>query len=115
TGADDDGVRRLLPRAARQCRLGLHFGVYLAVCGPTYETPAEIRAFGRLGADAVGMSTVPEAIVARQCGLRVAGLSCITNLAAGLGKTALSHTEVLETAEGVKTLAAELLKTFCTL
>src|SRR5207244_6775092 len=108
TGADDDGVRRLLPRAARQCRLGLHFGVYLAVCGPSYETPAEIRAFARLGADAVGMSTVPETIVARQCGLNVAALSCITNLAAGRGPKTLSHAEVLETAEKVKTLAAQL-------
>ncbi len=57
--------------------------MYLAVCGPSYETPAEIRAFARLGADAVGMSTVPEVIVARQCGLKVAAVSCITNLAAG--------------------------------
>src|ERR1051325_2461542 len=73
----DPGLRRLLHRAGRQCRLKLRSGVYLAVSGPSYETPAEIRAFARLGADAVGMSTVPEAIVARQCGLRVAGLSCI--------------------------------------
>src|SRR5207244_7430061 len=110
TGADDDGVRRLLPRAARQCRLGLHFGVYLAVSGPSYETPAEIRAFARLGADAVGMSTVPEAIVARQCGMRVAGLSCITNLAAGRSKEKLSHKEVLETGEAAKPVAARLLE-----
>ena len=84
----------------------LQAGVYLAVCGPSYETPAEIRAFARLGADAVGMSTVPEAIVARQCGLRVAGVSCITNLAAGRSRGALSHAEVLETAERVKNVAA---------
>jgi len=115
TRAYDDGLRRLLQRAARQCRLGLHFGVYLAVCGPTYETPAEIRAFARLGADAVGMSTVPEAIVARQCGLRVAGLSCITNLAAGRSKAQLSHAEVLETAQRVKNSAAQLLKKFANL
>ena len=70
---------------------------------------------GRLGADAVGMSTVPEAIAARQCGMRVAGLSCITNLAAGLGGGNLSHTEVLETAERVKNLAAQLLKNFAKL
>ena len=85
-------------------------GVYAAVPGPSYETPAEIRAFARLGADAVGMSTVPETIVARQCGLNVAGISCITNLAAGRSKQVLSHAEVLRTAEQVKTLAAQMLK-----
>jgi purine-nucleoside phosphorylase len=111
----DDGLRRLLRRAAGHCRLALRAGVYLAVSGPTYETPAEIRAFARLGADAVGMSTVPEAIVARQCGLRVAGLSCITNLAAGRSKAQLSHAEVLETAERVKHSAARLLVHFAQL
>jgi purine-nucleoside phosphorylase len=85
------------------------------VSGPSYETPAEIRAFARLGASAVGMSTVPEAIVARQCGLRVAAVSCITNLAAGISRDNLSHAEVLETAEKVKTLAAKLLKNFAEL
>ena len=80
-----------------------------------YETPAEIRAFARLGADAVGMSTVPEAIAARQCGLNVAGISCITNLAAGIGKEKLSHAEVLETAERVKKSGAALLKHFAKL
>jgi purine-nucleoside phosphorylase len=111
----DLGLRRLLQRAGRACGTGLHSGVYLAVSGPSYETPAEIRAFAKLGADAVGMSTVPEAIVARQCGLRVAGISCITNLAAGRGKGPLSHTEVLETAERVKIVAAQLLKNFAKL
>ena len=81
----DAGLARLLHKAAKDCKLKLHSGVYLAVSGPSYETPAEIEAFARLGADAVGMSTVPEAIVARQCGLKVAGVSCITNLAAGRG------------------------------
>jgi purine-nucleoside phosphorylase len=103
----------LLFRAGKSCNLRLQRGVYLAVSGPSYETPAEIRAFARLGADAVGMSTVPEAIVARQCGLNVAAVSCITNLAAGISKEKLSHAEVLETAERVKTLAAKLLKYFC--
>jgi purine-nucleoside phosphorylase len=87
-------------------------GVYLAVSGPSYETPAEIHAFARLGADAVGMSTVPEATVARQCGLNVAAVSCITNLAAGVGKGRLSHAEVLDTADQVKVLAVALLKEF---
>jgi purine-nucleoside phosphorylase len=85
------------------------------VSGPSYETPAEIRAFAMLGADAVGMSTVPEAIVARQCGLNVAAVSCITNLAAGIGKEKLSHAEVLETAERVKNPGATLLKNFAEL
>jgi purine-nucleoside phosphorylase len=111
----DGNLAGLLRNAGKKCKLKLRTGVYLAVSGPSYETPAEIRAFTRLGADAVGMSTVPEAIVARQCGLRVAAVSCITNLAAGIGKENLSHTEVLETAERVKTQAAGLLKTFATL
>ena len=111
----DAGLGRLLIRAGKTAGIGLRRGVYLAVCGPSYETPAEIRAFARLGADAVGMSTVPEAIVARQCGLGVAALSCITNLAAGCSRQPLSHAEVLQTAERVKTLAAKLLVNFAML
>jgi purine-nucleoside phosphorylase len=111
----DKKLRELLFRSGKISKLKLQHGVYLAVSGPSYETPAEIRAFARLGADAVGMSTVPEAIVARQCGLRVAGISCITNLAAGISKEKLSHTEVLETAEKVKIVAAKLLKKFAEL
>ncbi|MBE0540215.1 MAG: purine-nucleoside phosphorylase [Verrucomicrobia bacterium] len=113
--AYDLDLSALLHRAGRASGAKLHRGVYLAVSGPSYETPAEIRAFARLGADAVGMSTVPEAIVARQCGLRVAALSCITNLAAGISRSALSHAEVLETGERVKPLAALLLKKFAQL
>jgi len=108
-------LRRLLATAARKARARLHSGVYLAVSGPSYETPAEIRAFARLGADAAGMSTVPEAIVARQCGLRVAGLSCITNLAAGRARGALSHGEVLKTAASVRQTAAALIEHFVNL
>ena len=115
TCAYDPGLRRLLARAGAACKVKLQQGVYMAVCGPSYETPAEVRAFARLGADAVGMSTVPETIVARQCGLRVAGVSCITNLAAGRSRQALSHAEVLETAERVKTVAAKMLKEFAKL
>ncbi len=111
----DAGLSRLLQRAARIAEVKLRSGVYLAVSGPSYETPAEIRAFARLGADAVGMSTVPEAIVARQCGLRVAALSCITNLAAGRSRGAISHEEVLQTGEQVKFFAARLLKRFAEL
>jgi purine-nucleoside phosphorylase len=108
----DPNLSAGLFRAGKSCKLKLRRGVYLAVSGPTYETPAEVRAFARLGADAVGMSTVPEAVVARQCGLNVAAISCITNLAAGISKEKLSHAEVLETAEKVKTLAAKLLERF---
>jgi purine-nucleoside phosphorylase len=112
TEAYDKNLRKLLSRAGTATGIKLRSGVYLAVSGPSYETPAEIKAFARLGADAVGMSTVPETIVARQCGLRVCGLSCITNLAAGRSGQPLSHAEVLETAERVKKTAAQLLKTF---
>jgi len=108
----DKGLRQLLQQAGKLAGLGLRSGVYLAVSGPSYETPAEIRAFRRLGAGAVGMSTVPEAIVARQCGLRVAGLSCITNLAAGSSHTPLSHADVLTTAARVRSSAAKLIKHF---
>jgi purine-nucleoside phosphorylase len=111
----DAKLRELLFRAGKISKLKLQRGVYLAVSGPSYETPAEIRAFATLGADAVGMSTVPEAIVARQCGLRVAAVSCITNLAAGISKENLSHAEVLETAERVKKSGAALIKTFAEL
>jgi purine-nucleoside phosphorylase len=115
TCAYDQSLRRLLQQAGQECGVKLRAGVYLAVCGPSYETPAEIRAFARLGADAVGMSTVPEVIVARQCGLEVAAISCITNLAAGRSRQTLSHTEVLETAERVKNVAVQLLRNFARL
>jgi purine-nucleoside phosphorylase len=115
TDTYDTGLSALLFRAGKSCNFRLRRGVYLAVSGPSYETPAEIRAFTRLGADAVGMSTVPEAIVARQCGLNVAAVSCITNLAAGAGKEKLSHAEVLATAEKVKISATKLLKNFARL
>jgi len=115
TEAYDKNLRELLFKAGMISKLKLQRGVYLAVSGPSYETPAEIRAFAKLGADAVGMSTVPEAIVARQCGLRVAGISCITNLAAGISREKLSHAEVLATAERVKKSGAALLKNFAEL
>lgn len=89
-------LRRLLALAGKARGETLPHGVYLADSGPTYESPAEIRAFRTLGADAVGMSTVPEALLANAAGLHVAGLSCITNLAAGISKQPLSHEEVTE-------------------
>jgi len=107
-------LRELLRCAAKVEGLTLQEGVYAAVSGPSYETPAEVRALGRLGADLVGMSTVPEAIVARQCGMEVAGLSCVTNLAAGLG-AAISHEEVLSMGKRVSGEAGRLLTAFARL
>ena len=88
----------------------LRRGIYAALPGPSYETPAEIRMLRLLGADAVGMSTVPEAIVARHMGLRVLGVSCITNMAAGVLDKPISHEEVIETGERVRETFAELLR-----
>lgn len=90
----DQRLRSALVRRARKCKIALAEGVYLAVSGPVYETPAEIRAYRALGADAVGMSTVPEAILAGAVGLRVLGLSLISNRAAGLGAEKLDHDDV---------------------
>ena len=91
--------------------INLQHGVYLASSGPSYETPAEIRMAGILGADAVGMSTVPEAIVANYCGLKVLGISCISNLASGVeGAQKLSHAEVIETTNSAKSGFKALLK-----
>ncbi|HVY68341.1 MAG TPA: purine-nucleoside phosphorylase [Verrucomicrobiae bacterium] len=108
----DAELTSALLMAARQTKLRLKRGVYLAVSGPTYETPAEIRAFARLGADAVGMSTVPEAIAARQHGMRVAALSCITNLAAGRSGAPISHEEVLGQARRCEEQAGRLIFQF---
>ncbi|MBT4623344.1 MAG: purine-nucleoside phosphorylase, partial [Verrucomicrobia bacterium] len=106
---------QVLGRAAADCGIELKTGVFAAVSGPSYETPAEIRAFATLGADAIAMSTVPEVIVARQLGLQVAGLSCITNAAAGLGKSPISHGEVLEQSRQASNPATGLLMRFCEL
>jgi purine-nucleoside phosphorylase len=114
TRAYDPALIRMLRTAGRRERVRLFHGVYIAVSGPSYETPAEIAAFARLGADVVGMSTVPEVIVARCCGLRVAAISCITNFAAGKSKGLLSHAEVLITGEKTTTAAEKLLKAFVT-
>ncbi|MEA2194533.1 MAG: purine-nucleoside phosphorylase [Solirubrobacteraceae bacterium] len=97
--AYDAELRARLQAAASGLDIDLAEGVYLAVAGPSFETPAEIRAFRTLGADAVGMSTVPEVILARHCGLRVAAVSAITNLAEGMGGEELSHEQTLRNAE----------------
>ena len=89
-------LSKKLKSACLKANIDLHEGVYIGVSGPSYETPAEIRAFSMLGASAVGMSTVPEAIAANHCGLKIAGLSCLTNFASGISSHPLSHQEVTE-------------------
>ncbi len=92
----DERLAEQLREHASALGIALQEGVYAGLLGPSYETPAEVRMLATLGADAVGMSTVPEVIVARAIGMRVAGISCITNLASGLSPHPLSHAEVLE-------------------
>jgi len=86
-------------------------GVYAAVSGPSYETPAEIRYIRTIGADTVGMSTVPEVIVARHCGIKVLAISCVTNMAAGILDQPITHAEVLETGARVRGQFVALLRT----
>jgi purine-nucleoside phosphorylase len=95
-------LRRVADDAAKSRGIPVSHGIYLAVHGPSYETPAEIRFFRTIGADAVGMSTVPEAIAARHMGMEVLGISCITNMAAGVLPQPLIHDEVMETARRVR-------------
>ena len=102
-------LRRMAHEAAREMNFRLNEGVYIGVLGPSFETPAEIRAFGTMGADLVGMSTVQETIAARQMGIEVLGISCVTNMAAGIQKEPLSHEEVMETGRQVEAQLAELL------
>jgi xanthosine phosphorylase len=108
--AYDPALRATLRDAARRLGIALAEGVYLAVSGPSFETPAEVRAFRALGADAVGMSTVHEAIVARHCGLRVAALSAIANLAEGLSGEPVSHDQTLRDAARTAGDLARLLE-----
>jgi len=103
-------LRHIADDAARARRIPVSHGVYVAVHGPSYETPAEIRALRTIGADAVGMSTVPEAIAARHMGLEVLGISCITNLAAGVLPQPLVHEDVMETARRVRGSFISLLE-----
>ena len=95
-------LRAIADETAKAMGAPIQHGVYVAVLGPSYETPAEIRAFRTLGADAVGMSTAPEAIAARHMQMEVLGISCITNAAAGVFPEPLHHSEVMETAQQVK-------------
>lgn len=109
TMAYDEALRAKAQKVADGLGYPLKEGVYLAVSGPSFETPAEIRAFRLMGADAVGMSTVPEVIAARHCGLKVCAISCISNKAAGLGMGPLSAEEVLVTAHEARHLFCELV------
>jgi purine-nucleoside phosphorylase len=107
--AYDKEYQQAIKEVAQEMNVTVQEGVYLGLTGPTYETPAEIRMIRTLGADAVGMSTVPEVIVARHAGIKVAGISCITNLAAGMQAT-LNHEEVVETTQQVKETFKSLVK-----
>lgn len=109
----DPAYQTLIAEQASKLDVGLKKGVYMGFTGPTYETPAEILMARTLGADAVGMSTVPEAIVARHAGLRVFGISCITNLAAGM-QSNLDHQEVVDVSNRVNKIFKDLLKNVLT-
>ncbi len=110
--AYDPKCSEIILATGKKLGLKMHQGVYIAVHGPNYETPAEIQMYGKLGADAVGMSTVPEVIVANQLQLAVCGVSCITNMAAGILNQRLNHMEVIQTAARVKSNFIKLLRGF---
>ena len=101
---------KIVEKAAKENNIDIKKGVYIAMSGPSYETPAEVRMAKLLGANAVGMSTAPEAIVANYCGIEVIGLSCITNYAAGVSDKKLSHNEVIEATKSVESKFKTLVK-----
>jgi purine-nucleoside phosphorylase len=110
TEAYSPALRELAREAANELGITLHEGVYAGVLGPSYETPAEIRFLKAIGADLVGMSTVAETIAANHMGMEVLGISCVTNLAAGLSGEKLNHEEVLEIANRVSGTFLKLLR-----
>ena len=110
TDAYPRSLRQVAKRVAAELCIFLPEGVYAAMIGPSYETPAEIRMLRTIGADVVGMSTVPEVIVANQLGVKVVAISCVTNLAAGISPHKISHQEVLETGEQVRDTLVRYLK-----
>ena len=110
TYAYDREYRAWTLAEGKRLKINIHEGVYLAVTGPSYETPAEIRAFRTLGADVVGMSTVPEVIAARHMDIKILAISCVTNLAAGCSDAPLDHKEVLEVGERIRGQFVALLK-----
>ena len=111
----DDDLQELIRGKAKECNISIQEGVYTYLTGPSYESPADIRMLRVLGADAVGMSTVPEAIAANHMGMRICGISCVTNMAAGILKQPLNHEEVQETADkasmNFQKLVTEVVKT----
>src|SRR2546425_1936426 len=108
----DPSLRERLKKAGEYCGINMCEGVYAAIAGPSYETPAEIRYLRTIGADAVGMSTVPEAIVARHMGMKVAGLSMLANVAAGISGEPINHSEVLEATAQMNADLGTLLQRF---
>jgi purine-nucleoside phosphorylase len=110
TRAYDRDYRQIAGEEATQLGIPLHEGVYAALLGPSYETPAEIEYLRRIGADLVGMSTVAEVIAARHMEIKVLAISCVTNMAAGILDQPLSHAEVMETGERVQTIFESLLR-----
>jgi purine-nucleoside phosphorylase len=103
-------LQELVIEESRAIGVTIRRGIYAALAGPSYETPAEIHMLRAFGADAVGMSTVPEAIVARQMGMKVLGISCITNMAAGISENPINHEEVMETGQRVRETFTQLLR-----
>ena len=103
-------LQEMVVEEARDMGVTVRRGIYAALSGPSYETPAEIHMLRAFGADAVGMSTVPEAIVARHMGMNVLGISCITNMAAGISEQPINHEEVMETGQRVRATFTKLLR-----
>ena len=110
TSAYSPELQEIVIEEARGLSVEVRRGIYAALAGPSYETPAEIHLLRNLGADAVGMSTVPEVIVARQMGIEVLGISCITNMAAGISDEPINHEEVMATGDRVKETFTKLLR-----
>jgi purine-nucleoside phosphorylase len=110
TSTYDPALQTIVTEEAKAVDVEMRRGIYAALSGPSYETPAEIHMVRTLGADAVGMSTVPEAIVARHMDIQVIGISCITNLAAGVSDRPVDHSQVIATGERVRVQFTELIK-----
>jgi xanthosine phosphorylase len=115
TDAWSPALRKKLHTAAKKTKIKLHEGVYMAFLGPSFETPAEIRMAQKLGASAIGMSSAPDCIIARHCGMEVVGVSCITNMGAGLSKEKLSHAHTLKNAARGADNFEKLVMAFVTL